>query len=431
MRTAASGLVKPKSVALARPRAKATATSGCSARKSSRATTTWPSRSFMKGAVISRNCRPRFSRPAWKSPQRAIASTLFWVIATAAGAHADREPLDVLVRIDAARRQESPGHGHRAGGERRDPDRLAAEIGHAPERAFGGNDDAEDGDARDRVERLDLDALLAGDEGGLRAHRRELDVPRRELLDAGRRSFERGDLEVQPLGLPVAERLGDRRVGGETNRDVLGRDRIDGLLRRLLLSDDVLGGDDGRQREGGAEHDEAESSLHVKSLHQAPTMWSACAQKMTRRWIAWMARWSPTPSAARSSSTANIPAMSSEVWNWRIRLPSPRWEPTNSPTMAPSTLKTMAMSSPANTNGSALGNVTYRNVCQRLAASERMGSRVDASTVLRPTMTLTRMGKNATSAATTTLEVTPYPSHTLSSGAIAILGKVCSATRYG
>ncbi len=33
-------------------------------------------------------------------------------------------------------------------------------------------------------------------------------------------------------------------------------------------------------------------------------------------------------------------------------------EPTNSPTMAPSTLKTIAMSSPANTNGSALGNVT-------------------------------------------------------------------------
>src|SRR6266566_1985424 len=57
MRTAASGLVRPKSVALARPRAKATATSGCSARKSSRATTTWPSRSFMKGAVISRNCK--------------------------------------------------------------------------------------------------------------------------------------------------------------------------------------------------------------------------------------------------------------------------------------------------------------------------------------------------------------------------------------
>ena len=40
----------------------------------------------MNGAVISRNFNPRFSRPAWKSPQRAIASTLFWVMATAAGA---------------------------------------------------------------------------------------------------------------------------------------------------------------------------------------------------------------------------------------------------------------------------------------------------------------------------------------------------------
>ena len=40
----------------------------------------------MNGAVISWNARPRFSRPAWKSPQSAIASTLFCVIATAAGA---------------------------------------------------------------------------------------------------------------------------------------------------------------------------------------------------------------------------------------------------------------------------------------------------------------------------------------------------------
>ncbi len=31
----------------------------------------------------------------------------------------------------------------------------------------------------------------------------------------------------------------------------------------------------------------------------------------------------------------------------------------------------------------------------------------------------------------TTLEVRPNPSQTISSGAIAILGKVCSATRYG
>src|SRR6266568_1615600 len=38
--------------------------------------------------------------------------------------------------------------------------------------------------------------------------------------------------------------------------------------------------------------------------------------------------------------------------------------------MAPSTLNTMAMSSPANTKGSALGNVTSRNVCQRLARDE-------------------------------------------------------------
>ena len=141
-----------------------------------------------------------------------------------------------------------------------------------------------------------------------------------------------------------------------------------------------------------------------------------------------MTRCRATPSAASSSSTANMPAMSSAVLNCKIRLPRPRWEPTNSPTMAPSTLNTTAMSSPANTNGSALGKVTNRNVCQRLALNERMRSSLGASTVFSPTITLTSTGKNATRAAMTTLDDTPKPSHTTSSGATAIFGSVWNAT---
>src|SRR5256884_140590 len=48
--------------------------------------TTCPRRSFMNGAVISRNWSPRFSRLAWKSPHSAMASTLLPLSATAAGA---------------------------------------------------------------------------------------------------------------------------------------------------------------------------------------------------------------------------------------------------------------------------------------------------------------------------------------------------------
>ena len=128
-------------------------------------------------------------------------------------------------------------------------------------------------------------------------------------------------------------------------------------------------------------------------------------------------------------STANTPAMSSVMLNWRIRLPSPRWAPTNSPTMAPSTLKTMATSSPANTKGRALGNCTSRNVCQRVARSERISSSLPASIVLRPTTTFTSTGKNATVAAMTTFDDVSKPNHTTISGAMAILGIVCSATR--
>src|SRR5438132_11315234 len=101
-------------------------------------------------------------------------------------------------------------------------------------------------------------------------------------MDSRCRSSEILNLEVHALRLLVSERLGDRRVGGQPDGDVLGRDRVDGFLQRLLLGGDVLGGDGARQHQRGAKHDEAESSLHVKTLPQAPMMWSTCAQKITR-----------------------------------------------------------------------------------------------------------------------------------------------------
>src|SRR5260370_33304007 len=106
-------------------------------------------------------------------------------------------------------------------------------------------------------------------------------------------------------------------------------------------------------------------------------------------------------------------------------------EAEKSAAMAASTLNTIAMSNPAKTNGSAYGKVTNRKVCQRVALKDRIRSSLGASTVLRPTMTLTSTGKNATNAAMTIFDERPKPSQTTSSGATAIFGSVWSATTYG
>ena len=78
-----------------------------------------------------------------------------------------------------------------------------------------------------------------------------------------------------------------------------------------------------------------------------------------------------------------------------------------------------------------MGSRSIQNTCQRLAASERIRSTFSSSAERRPTMVLTISGKNATSAALTTLEVSPRPNQTMISGASATLGIAWNITMNG
>ena len=66
-----------------------------------------------------------------------------------------------------------------------------------------------------------------------------------------------------------------------------------------------------------------------------------------------------------------------------------------------------------------------------LAASERIRLTRSSSAERRPTMVLTSSGKNATSAALMTLEVSPRPNQMTMSGASATFGSDWNMTMYG
>ena len=87
------------------------------------------------------------------------------------------------------------------------------------------------------------------------------------------------------------------------------------------------------------------------------------------------------------------------------------------------------MFNPAKITGSALGNITIRNVCHRVARSDRISSIRSGSVDLRPLITLTSTGKKATVAAITTLDVMPKPNQMMNNGAIATFGVVWIAIR--
>ena len=123
-----------------------------------------------------------------------------------------------------------------------------------------------------------------------------------------------------------------------------------------------------------------------------------------------------------TSSTENWPETSIVKFMLWISMPSPAVAPTNSPTMAPIRAKIIAMSSPAMTKGSALGSRSIQKICRSVAARERMRLTRSSSADRSPTMVLTRSGKNATSPALTTFDVSPRPNQMTMSGASAIFG---------
>ena len=79
----------------------------------------------------------------------------------------------------------------------------------------------------------------------------------------------------------------------------------------------------------------------------------------------------------------------------------------------------------------AFGSCSIQKICQRVAASERIRLTRSSSAERSPTMVLTSSGKNATSAALTTFEVSPSPNQTMMSGASATFGIAWNMTMNG
>lgn len=78
-----------------------------------------------------------------------------------------------------------------------------------------------------------------------------------------------------------------------------------------------------------------------------------------------------------------------------------------------------------------LGSRTLTKVCHGLARKARISIRRRTSTLRSPAITLTSTGKKAISVAVSTLDCRPKPNQMISSGAIATLGTVCSASTGG
>src|SRR3989344_389367 len=109
----------------------------------------------------------------------------------------------------------------------------------------------------------------------------------------------------------------------------------------------------------------------------------------------------------------------------------PLFAPTNSPTIAPITESAEDVFKAGKRKGRAFGNLSFVNICQRVADRDLNKSNDSLSIDLSPLVPLTIVGKNDTNAAAAILEPTSVPNHKTRSGAIAIIGVVCSAITNG
>ncbi len=91
----------------------------------------------------------------------------------------------------------------------------------------------------------------------------------------------------------------------------------------------------------------------------------------------------------------------------------------------------MATLAPAKKNGIAIGSRTLRNVLNALARYERLRSSSSGGVAARPVAVSTTTGKKATRKATITLGISPWPSISSSTGAMAIFGTDCASTISG
>src|ERR671918_1459174 len=100
----------------------------------------------------------------------------------------------------------------------------------------------------------------------------------------------------------------------------------------------------------------------------------------------------------------------------------PAFEATVSEITEPTKADDAATFNEAKKSGIVRGTPTLRKICQREAPSERSTSRSSASSVARPTATLTATGKKARRNAVSTAGAGAQPNHMTRSGTTAALG---------
>ena len=89
------------------------------------------------------------------------------------------------------------------------------------------------------------------------------------------------------------------------------------------------------------------------------------------------------------------------------------------------------MRRPAKKNGSEVGKRTERKMRARLAPIERSSASASGSLAAKPSAKAIVIGKNVTSATSSTLGVRPKPNQRIISGAMATIGSVCVVTSTG
>jgi len=273
MRTAASGLASPKVVALATPR---------EAHEDGRVLgdvvvargERLPDHLLQHGEIQPAHLHAAvLQRGLQGVPEGEGVDLLLLEGEPARGAHAHGQELHVFLGVDAHGGHEGLGDGHRARGKGGDADGLAPQVGDLLERAVRRHHETVDGLARLHVEALDLDSLLPPDEDLLGPQGHDLDVAAAELLEAGRRALHARHSDIESLLLPVAERLGHRRMRGMAHGDVLRGHREDHLLEGLVLS----------EARGAPDHEHATYECSCDALHERSSLISRLLKRVQMR----------------------------------------------------------------------------------------------------------------------------------------------------
>src|SRR5262245_38153012 len=117
--------------------------------------------------------------------------------------------------------------------------------------------------------------------------------------------------------------------------------------------------------------------------------------------------YSKNPSIDKLNSETNDIEVRSSVLAMMMRWPSPSLPPTNSPMTAPITERVLATFRLLKRYGSAFGSLTLENSCHRPECRMRQRSSNSSSIATSPVTMLTTIGKNETSSASSTFDVSP------------------------